>query len=326
MAAWGFTVLLLNHRGPVGKICRNETAAPCQHWAAIKATVNRITSAMASGRYTDLIFVDSHSPGNQEDPAQVWTACGTGPSAIGVEAWNLTQLYKANLQSAAESCGRLAFQVQDCAQVGPAYGNSFSGYHYKEISFMNILYNEFPKLMNRAGTRSMSFSHETSEALVSETRCYGAAIGQTLAGLLSTVGPVSAAGISTDCHAFGATCHARGAEPRPHPPPPAHSGYMASGAGSADANGRYGLESHSHSDRGAPSWSNGKHLIYRYHGRWHISDVFGKNVYYDAPSATGDALPPLSGWRANYTWHIDGKNYTGLGLAPAPTLTKFGRV
>ena len=41
-------------------------------------------------------------------------------------------------------------------------------------------------LMNRKGTRSMSFSHETSEALVNETRCYGAAIGVSDISLLST--------------------------------------------------------------------------------------------------------------------------------------------
>jgi hypothetical protein len=53
--------------------------------------------------------------------------------------------------------------------------------------------------MNRKHTRSMSFSHETAEATVQENRCYGAAIGTTLAGLLANPGPVSAAGIPTTC-------------------------------------------------------------------------------------------------------------------------------
>ena len=48
--------------------------------------------------------------------------------------------------------------------------------------------------MNRKHTRSMSFSHETAEATVLENRCYGAAIGATLATLLGIAGPISADG------------------------------------------------------------------------------------------------------------------------------------
>ena len=62
-------------RCPLGQVARNETGALCQHWAAIKAAVLTIRKAMASGVYDNLIFVDSHSPGNPEDPAQVWTEC-----------------------------------------------------------------------------------------------------------------------------------------------------------------------------------------------------------------------------------------------------------
>eukprot|EP01043_Picozoa_sp_COSAG02_P027400 COSAG02_NODE_1615_length_11668_cov_6.226294_5_plen_49_part_00 len=40
----------------------------------------------------------------------------------------------------------------------------------------------------------MSFSHETAEATVLENRCYGAAIGATLASLLGNAGPISADG------------------------------------------------------------------------------------------------------------------------------------
>jgi hypothetical protein len=47
---------------------------------------------MGSGRYSDLVFIDSHSPGNQNEPAEVWTACGHGPSAIEKGAWNRTQV------------------------------------------------------------------------------------------------------------------------------------------------------------------------------------------------------------------------------------------
>ena len=101
------------------------------------------------------------------------------------------QVYKAELARHSAACGRLAYSVTDCAEVGPAYGNSHSGYHWKDISFINILY-EYSDMMNRKHTRSMSFSHETAEATVQENRCYGAAIGTTLAGLLANPGPVSA--------------------------------------------------------------------------------------------------------------------------------------
>lgn len=131
---------------PLGGIARNETRAPCQHWKAIRAAVDTIRQAMESGRYSDLVFVDSHSPGNQNEAAQVWTACGHGPSAIEAGAWNRTQVYKSELAARSAACGRLAYNITDCAQVGPAYGNSHSGFHWMDISFINILYTEFPKL------------------------------------------------------------------------------------------------------------------------------------------------------------------------------------
>jgi hypothetical protein len=56
---------------PLGGIARNETKAACQHWKAIAAAVKAIRLAMDSGRYNDLIFIDSHSPGNQNEPAEV---------------------------------------------------------------------------------------------------------------------------------------------------------------------------------------------------------------------------------------------------------------
>lgn len=131
---------------PLGGIARNETNAPCQHWKAIRAAVDTIRKAMESGRYSDLIFVDSHSPGNQNEAAQVWTACEKGPSAIEAGAWNRTQVYKSQLAIRSAACGRLAYNITDCAQVGPAYGNSNSGFHWMDISFINILYTEFPAL------------------------------------------------------------------------------------------------------------------------------------------------------------------------------------
>lgn len=129
-----------------GGIAYNKTRAPCQHWRAIAAAVDALHKAMDSGRYNDLIFIDSHSPGNQNEAAQVWTACGHGPSAIEKGAWNRTQVYKYDLAAHSAACGRLAYNVTDCAEVGPAYGNVHSGFHWMDISFINILYTEFPAL------------------------------------------------------------------------------------------------------------------------------------------------------------------------------------
>jgi hypothetical protein len=72
---------------PLGQVARNETGALCQHWNAIKDSIAAIRNAMSSGRYDNLIFVDSHSPGNPEEPAQVWTECHTGPTAIAQHAY-----------------------------------------------------------------------------------------------------------------------------------------------------------------------------------------------------------------------------------------------
>ena len=110
--------------GPPTKICRNETEALCQHWNAIKAVVRVLDTAMRSGLYDALVFVDSHSPGNPTDPAQVWTECSHGPSAVSAHGWNVTQGYKAALLASAKSCGRLAYKNWPVhvsfASAGPA--------------------------------------------------------------------------------------------------------------------------------------------------------------------------------------------------------------
>ena len=61
--------------------------------------------------------------------------------------------------------------------------------------------------MNRKHTRSMSFSHETAEATVLENRCYGAAIGATLATLLGNAGPISADGQNTTVYSMIQSLH-----------------------------------------------------------------------------------------------------------------------
>ena len=118
--------------GPPATVCRNETNTLCQHWKAIKAAVQTIDAAMSSGVYDALVFIDSHSPGNPTNPAQVWTQCSHGPSAISAHAWNLTQGYKVAMLGHAKGCGRLRYENW-CAEVGPAYGNKYSGYHAGEI-------------------------------------------------------------------------------------------------------------------------------------------------------------------------------------------------
>jgi len=152
---------------PPGQVARNETGALCQHWKAIAAIVAAIRDAMSSGLYDTLVFVDSHSPGNPKAPAQVWTECAKGPTAVSPHAWNLSQGYKVLLGKHAVACGRLAYK-EWCAEVGPAYGNQYSGYHANEISFMYLFYQGYKALMNDPRSRSMSFSHETSAATVAE--------------------------------------------------------------------------------------------------------------------------------------------------------------
>ena len=56
------------------------------------------------------------------------------------------QVYKTDLAKHSAGCGRLAYNVTDCAEVGPADGNSHSGDHWMDISFTNILYEEYPEL------------------------------------------------------------------------------------------------------------------------------------------------------------------------------------
>ena len=151
--------------------------------------------------------------------------------------------------------------------------------------------------MNRKHTRSMSFSHETAEATVLENRCYGAAIGTTLAGLLSSPGPVSAAGIPATC-SYPDSCHAV-SPPSPPGPSPAHTaGYVVEGAGDEACNGKYLPVLHPGADKGAPIyWKDMDHQIYRYRGTWHIAHE-GVVVFYDPPASSYWAKePPLSGWR-----------------------------
>eukprot|EP00746_Dinoflagellata_sp_MGD_P162662 gnl/MRDRNA2_/MRDRNA2_90309_c0_seq1.p1 gnl/MRDRNA2_/MRDRNA2_90309_c0~~gnl/MRDRNA2_/MRDRNA2_90309_c0_seq1.p1 ORF type:complete len:493 (+),score=60.93 gnl/MRDRNA2_/MRDRNA2_90309_c0_seq1:68-1546(+) len=173
----------------LGNIAYNKTGAFCQHWKAIRAVTRTIDTAMTSGRYSDLIFVDSHSPGNPEEPAQVWTECQDGPMGISHASWQRIQSYKWLLKTNSGACGRLSYKYW-CAEVGPAYGNKNSGLHSNEISFMYFYYLKYAALMNYPSGRSMSFSHETSAATVAEAHCYAAAMCEAWVALLLPPTPV----------------------------------------------------------------------------------------------------------------------------------------
>ena len=307
---------------PLGQVARNETGAPCQHWRAIRATVATIRAAMESGRYNNLIFVDSHSPGNPKEPAQVWTECSHGPTAVSSRAWSMTQGYKVLLEQSTAGCGRLAY-TQWCAEVGPAYGNQYSGYHAGEISFMYLFYAEYAAMMNRYGARSMSFSHETSAATAAEAHCYGAGIGASIAAVLGSTGALNTTGASTTCTGYPDSCHARPPPPPPPPPPgplpPHRAGFTVRGAGRADCNGVYAsVAAPKGWEHSAFYQKDETHSLYRYRHpstgeeMWHICHT-GVACYYDAPrSSDGASEPPDTGWVVSPG---------GVGMAPAPSLT-----
>jgi hypothetical protein len=302
-----------------GTVANNKTGAMCQHWQAIKQIIATVRTAIASGRYTDLIFVDSHSPGNPKEPAQVWTECQTGPSAISNTSWSRLQAYKYLLKTHGGGCGRLTYDYW-CAEVGPAYGNSHSGYHSDFISFMYLFYSEYATLMNAAQGRSMAYSHETSAATVEEAHCYAAAIGTAWTAILSPAAPVvPPASVPTTCTGYPSTCHAL-PKPTPAPPtpaPPAQQMYQVNRAGTSSCNGRYIYDASGRRpvDKGPFMFvKDNEHQIYRLHGRWHIAH-YGVAVYYDAPNATGQVEVPLDGWVA-----MEFPNRTGV--VPPPELSQ----
>jgi hypothetical protein len=309
----------------LGNVARNETGALCQHWAAIRAVVARIGTAMQSGRYDTLIFVDSHSPGNPADPAQVWTECRLGPTAVSPHAWNLTQGYKSLLKKLGGECGRLQYKDW-CAEVGPAYGNGNSGFYAMQISFMDLFYRQYPVLMNSPAGRSMSFSHETSAATVDEAHCYGAAIGGAMEQVVAAAHPPDPSGASSVCTGYPDSCHARPPGPAPPPPtPPCPDAYTVSGAGSSDCNGVYRRVPAPSGWEASPYYrKDDTHTLYRYKGTapgsdfWHLCNP-GKYCYYDGPvSSNGAPLPPASGW-------CSGACLPGLpnatGVSPPPQIT-----
>lgn len=94
----------------------------------------------------------------------------------------------------------------------------------------------------------------------------------------------------------------------PIPPPSVKCpAYTVQGAGSADCNGRYALQSGSSGDGGNQWVKDSQHAIYLYEQDWHIAWT-GQQIYYQAPGASTQGGPPLTGWQ------------TANATAPAPTL------
>lgn len=107
---------------PVGHVERNGQGNQyncTSQWKAVQASAEALGAAMSSGRYSDLIFVDSHSPGDAEEPAQIWHECLTGgPTAVSSGARGRLQHYKAALRQHSADCGRLHYTGW-CAEMGP---------------------------------------------------------------------------------------------------------------------------------------------------------------------------------------------------------------
>ena len=259
---------------------------------------------MESGRYDNLIFVDSHSPGHPKEPAQVWTECSHGPSAVSPRAWSMTQGYKVLFEQCTVGCGRLAY-TQWCAEVGPAYGNQYSGYHAGEISFMKFffMYLFYAALMNRNGARSMSFSHETSAA---EAHCYGAEIGAAIAAVLGSTGALNTTGASTACTGYRRRRHTAPDSGCAAPAAPTATACMPACRRQRGGSTRLFFQKDE-----AHSLYRCRHPATDEEG-WHICDT-GVACHYDAPpSSDGASEPPDTGWVVSPG---------GVGTAPAPSLT-----
>ena len=105
--------------GQVGRNGRGDQYNCTSQWKAIQASIEALGASMSSGRYSDLIFVDSHSPGDAGEPAQIWHECLTGgPTAVSSGARGRLQHYKAALRQHSEGCGRLQYTGW-CAEMGP---------------------------------------------------------------------------------------------------------------------------------------------------------------------------------------------------------------
>ena len=180
----------------------NITDAPvCQHWNAVRAARGAMETNVSGGSgFRDILFMDSHAPGNFYSRAEVWTQCTTGSAAVPLTFWNKTAQFRSLLHNESSDAGELAYEWA-CAETGPGYSPPTAPFW--RISDVNI-YRLFESRMNVADSTSMSYCHETDAASVADYRAYGRAIGRAWTKQLITPGvkpPVEAA-----CNAYPGSC------------------------------------------------------------------------------------------------------------------------
>lgn len=182
----------------------NVTDAPvCQHWRAVRAARGAMeanVTGSGGASFRDILFMDSHAPGNFNSKAEVWTQCTTGASAVPLAFWNKTAQFRSLLHRESSDAGELAYEWA-CAETGPGYSPPSAPYW--RISDVNV-YRLFESRMNVADSTSMSYCHETDAASVADYRAYGRAIGRAWTQQLVTPGVVPP--VEPPCDAYPGSC------------------------------------------------------------------------------------------------------------------------
>jgi len=181
--------------------CLPTDAPVCLHWAAVRAAHGAMEVNLSSaGGYADLLFVDSHAPGNDRIKAQVWTQCTNGSAAVPLSFWNKTAVFRQLLHAEAAGAGDLAYQWA-CAETGPGYSPPSAPYW--RISDVHVS-RMFQARMNQAASTSNSYCHETDAASVADYRAYGAAIGRSWARQLQAPGGIPP--LEPPCDSYPMSC------------------------------------------------------------------------------------------------------------------------
>jgi hypothetical protein len=181
--------------------CDEQDSPLCQHWAAVRAAHAAMLGNMSGpGAFADLLFVDSHAPGNDRIKAQVWTQCTNGSAAVPLSFWNKTAAFRALLHTEAAGAGELAYEWA-CAETGPGYSPPTAPYW--RISDVHM-YRVFAARMGQRATASNSYCHETDAASVADYRAYGAAIGRAWTRQLLAPGALPPA--EPPCDSYPMSC------------------------------------------------------------------------------------------------------------------------
>ena len=155
---------------------------------------------VTGGGFRDILFMDSHAPGNFAAKAEVWTQCTTGASAVPLTFWNKTARFRSLLHTESADAGELRYEWE-CAETGPGYSPPTAPYW--RISDVNV-YRLFESRMNAADSTSMSYCHETDAASVDDYRAYGRAIGRAWTQQLMAPGVVPPT--EPPCNTYPGTC------------------------------------------------------------------------------------------------------------------------